>query len=81
MAEKLKQRATVHAKLIDEFEKHNRNLNRFGMIENFQKSEKETHQLNICFVNFLAGLGIRIHHEFWKLSVIYGNKRPASIKY
>lgn len=28
MAEKLKQRATLHAKLVDEFEKHNRNVNR-----------------------------------------------------
>lgn len=34
MAEKLKHRATLHAKLVDEFEKHNRNLNRFEMTWN-----------------------------------------------
>lgn len=29
LAEKLKQKAALHAKLVDEFEKNNRNLNRF----------------------------------------------------
>lgn len=29
LADKLKQKATLHAKLVDEFEKNNRNLNRF----------------------------------------------------
>lgn len=29
LADKLKERATLHAKLVDEFEKNNRNLNRF----------------------------------------------------
>lgn len=28
LADKLKERATLHAKLVDEFEKNNRNLNR-----------------------------------------------------
>lgn len=30
LAEKLKQKAALHAKLVDEFEKNNRNLNRFA---------------------------------------------------
>lgn len=32
LAEKLKQKAILHAKLVDEFEKNNRNLNRFDFI-------------------------------------------------
>lgn len=30
LAEKLKQKATLHAKLVDEFEKNNRNLSRLA---------------------------------------------------
>lgn len=56
MAEKLKQRATLHAKLVDEFEKNNRNLNRFDCIQIGALENK----LTILFVC----LEIRTHHGF-----------------
>lgn len=37
LADKFKQKATIHAKLVDEFEKNNRNLNRFVWIFHFHE--------------------------------------------
>lgn len=77
MAEKLKQRATLHAKLVDEFEKHNRNLSRF--VEWRQNGTNRT--LIASFYSIVWALEIRIHRGYSKLLVISESKRRASTKY
>lgn len=50
LAEKLKHKAALHAKLVDEFEKNNRNINRFEPIltphSDYQISKKFSTQNN-----------------------------------
>lgn len=70
MAEKLKQRATLHAKLVDEFEKNNRNLNRFAIAIALVEFRTQTvfapfsSTFLICFCFLFFGVETRTHHEF-----------------